>query len=74
MDGKWKKGVVVCLQHGTVITWDAKLICHCTSMPTFKYKNGKQVSHSHGTYFGVNKRVARTLKRKRNKAAETIDE
>ena len=74
MGGKWKKGVAVRLQHGTVITWDAKLIRHCTSMPTFKYKNGKQVSHSHGTYFGVDERVARTLKRKRNKAAETIGE
>ena len=53
------KGVAVQLQHGTVISWDARIIRHCTSMP----HHGKD-RKTHGTYFGLCGRVAKILKEK----------
>ena len=62
---EWKKGVAVRLQHGTVVTWDARLIRHCTSLPCLQFnkKKDKIVSMTHGTYFGIDKRIANWLKR-----------
>jgi len=69
-NGKWKKGVAVRLRHGTIITWDARLIRHCTSIPSFRTKNGKQVSQSFGTYFGIDRRVVNALDRTLTKAGK----
>ena len=55
----WRKGVAVQLQHGTVISWDARIIRHCTSMP----HHGKD-RKTHGTYFGLCGRVAKILQEK----------
>ena len=64
VNGEWKKGVAVRLQLGTVITWDAQLIRHCTSLPRLEVNDkGEFVSMTHGTYFGIDGRVARQLKR-----------
>ena len=41
INGEWKKGVAVRLQHGTVITWDARLIRHCTSLPRLQVRKGR---------------------------------
>ena len=64
--GVWKKGVAVRLYHGTVITWDARLIQHCTSLPHLDIDKETKLpkSMSHGTYFGMNGIVASNLKRK----------
>ena len=35
-DGVWKKGVAVCLQHGTVVGWDSQCIQHCTLLPSLR--------------------------------------
>ena len=43
--------VLLLLQHGTVVTWDAHLVCHCTAVPTIKMPDAEV----YGTYFGVTK-------------------
>ena len=46
--GEWRKGAAIPLQHGTIITWDARLLRHCTAYPEVKPGN-----HAFGTYFGI---------------------
>ena len=59
-----KRGVAVCLSYGTVVSWDARIVRHCTSVPDMKLlKNGKVASHTHGTYFGYDSRVANHLEK-----------
>ena len=36
VDGKWRQGVAIPLQHGTVVTRDGNLIRHCTAVPTLE--------------------------------------
>lgn len=62
-NGTWKTGVAIPLVEGTVITWDARLIRHCTA---FSGKGEKQ-SKAWGTYFGNDQRVVTGLKRTHQK-------
>ena len=66
VDGEWKKGVAVRLQHGTVVTWDARLIRHCSGLPKLEIdkKTGQPKSTTHGTYFGIDGRISKHLERK----------
>jgi hypothetical protein len=66
VDGEWRKGVAIPLQHGTVVSWDARLLRHCTAMPGFeKYKNGNAKSVAFGTYFGIDKKFERVVVKKK---------
>ena len=59
VDGKWKTGVAIPLQHGTVISWDANAYRHCTAAPTIKKsKDGNDKTVACGTFFGIAKKVA----------------
>jgi len=52
--GKWKKGVAIPLQHGTVVSWDACLVCHATAIPTIeKHRTGKNKGQSVSAAFGT---------------------
>ena len=62
-DGTWKTGVAIPLVQGTVITWDARLIRHCTAFS----EKGKKPSMAWGTYFGNDQRVVTGLKRTHEK-------
>ena len=65
INGEWKKGVAVKLRHGTTISWDARVIRHCTAVPGSRLEppgNG-QVSTLMGTYFGIDRRVVRLMDR-----------
>ena len=67
--GSWVKGVAVPLRHGTVITWDARLIRHCTAFPEFRRKKvqGEEInaSRAYGTYLGIDQRVKKRLRSKK---------
>ena len=66
IDGKWKKGVAVKLRHGTVVSWDATVIRHCTALPQDRLdqRADRKVSVPCGTYFGVDKKVVGYLNEK----------
>ena len=55
VDGVWHNGVAVPLQHGTIVTWDATLVRHCTAFPTVI---DPEKNAAFGTYFGVQRKVA----------------
>lgn len=58
IDGVWIRGVAIPLQHGTVVTWDARLIRHATAFPSFY----DPFTHwGCGTYFGIQNQVAQKL-------------
>ena len=63
VDGEWHNGVAVPLQHGTIVTWDATLVRHCTAFPTVTDGN----NCAYGTYFGVAEKVANHLGREEEK-------
>ena len=70
IDGEWRKGVAIPLQHGTVISWDARIIRHCTAcphitaIPKHRLNAGKPSSCAYGTYFGNQSKVVHKLQRK----------
>ena len=54
IDGVTYNGFAIPLQHGTVVTWDARLVRHCTAVPLIKKPNAEV----YGTYFGVTTKIA----------------
>ena len=66
IDGKWKKGVAVKLRHGTAISWDARVVRHCTAVPQDMLEPPPDgpVSIPSGTYFGVCQKVVNLLEKK----------
>ena len=54
VDGKRYNGFAIPLQHGTVVTWDARLVRHCTAVPEIKSRDAEV----YGTYFGVTTKIA----------------
>jgi hypothetical protein len=58
VNDKWEKGVAIPLQHGTIITWDAKLVRHCTACPDVDKGTERKPNHAYGTYFGIQNQVA----------------
>ena len=61
IEGKTYKGFAIPLQHGTVVTWDARLVRHCTAVPKIKVTDAEVF----GTYFGVTTKVANHGRAKR---------
>ena len=68
VDGKWKTGVAIPLQHGTVISWDANAYRHCTAPPAIeKSKDGIYKTIACGTFFVIAKEVANYCKMEKEK-------
>jgi len=69
VDGKWKTGVAIPLQHGTIISWDANVYRHCTAAPSIeKLREGNDKTVACGTFFGIAKKVANyCMEEKQNK-------
>ena len=69
VDGKWRTGVAIPLQHGTIISWDANVYRHCTAAPLIeKTREGDDKTVACGTFFGIAKKVANyCIEEKQNK-------
>ena len=65
ISSEWRKDVAIPLQHGTVVSWDAHLLQHCTAIPTINKKKdnrkGEPETAAYGTYFGIDKRSENKL-------------
>jgi hypothetical protein len=59
VNNKWHKGVAIQLYPGTVVSWDARLLRHCTAVPELVGD-----ARAYGTYFGISTKVAKYAKRK----------
>ena len=65
--GQWHTGVAIPLVEGTVITWDARMIRHCTAHS----ERTTEESEAWGTYFGNDQRAMSGLKRKHDETLQT---
>ena len=65
--GKIYKGFAIPLQHGTIVTWDARFVRHCAAVPTML----KPKAQVHGAHFGItNKQQNLAIKKKEEKLAK----
>jgi len=77
VNGSWRTGVAIPLCHGTVVTWDARMIRHCTACPEIVMKKNddkKPSSTAWGTYFGNTKNVQEKCAREKvQREKEQVD-
>ena len=57
VNGTWQKGVAIPLRHGTIVSWDARVLRHCTAIPEII----NDETAAFGTFFGIQKKVGTKL-------------
>ena len=65
----WQRGVAIPLTHGTIVTWDARVVRHCTAYPDII----NEEAFVFGTYFGITDKVANFCEKREKKRKADIE-